>query len=102
MPAASRKTPKVTASVKIPAPIKARVAALAQAEGVTAHAWLLRIIEQETERVEKRSEFVTAGRASLEKYLRTGMGHRAKDVFAYLAARRAGKNPPRPKPVKSR
>jgi hypothetical protein len=92
----------VTTSVKIPARMKAAIAKLADAEGMTAHAFLLSLIKQGLERSTRRREFIGEARASLARFERTRMAYRAEDVHQYLDARAAGKQAAKPKPVQWR
>jgi glycerophosphoryl diester phosphodiesterase len=98
----AERKPAVTRSVKIPARTKPRVVRAAREAGVTVHAYLVDVIEQATERAEKRRAFVDAARASREETRRTGRACRAEDVHAFFEARRRGENPPRPKRVRIR
>jgi hypothetical protein len=94
--------PTVATSVKIPSRIKALATRAAKDAGVTVHAFLVDAIEQGTKRAMQRREFVRTAIASRERYHRTGLAHRAEDVFTYLDAKADGKDPSRPKPVKVR
>jgi len=96
------RTAPITTSVKLPPHVKAMAARAAKDAGLSVHAFLVDLIEQGTKRAMQRREFVEAAVASREAYRRTGLAHRAEDVFAYLDARAAGKNPPRPRPSKMR
>lgn len=97
----SRTAPAAT-SVKLPPHVKALAARAAKDAGVTVHAFLVEMIEQGTKRAMQRREFVRAAVASRDRYRRTGLAHRAEDVFAYLDAKAEGKEARRPKPVKIR
>lgn len=48
-------------SIKLPDELKARIAPLAEAEGLSPHAWMLRALANEAERAEKRAEFIAEG-----------------------------------------
>ena len=98
----ARKRQAATASVKIPARTKPRVARAAKEAGVTVHAYLLAAIESAAARADQRREFVGEAVVAREEIRRTGMVLRGADVHAYFKAKRAGKNPAPPRPVKIR
>jgi predicted DNA-binding protein len=98
----ARREPVGTTSVKIPAATKARIARAAKEAGITVHAYLLEAIERAASRADVRREFVGEAVAAREEIRRTGMALRGKDVHAYFKAKREGKNPPPPRPVKIR
>lgn len=54
-------------SIKLPDDLKARIAPLAEAEGLSPHAWMLRALANETERAEKRAEFIAEGLRRLKE-----------------------------------
>ena len=54
-------------SIKLSDELKARIAPLAEAEGISPHAWMLRALANETERAEKRAAFLDEGRRELRK-----------------------------------
>lgn len=54
-------------SIKLPDDLKARIAPLAEAEGLSPHAWMLRALANETERAEKRAEFIAEGLRRLQE-----------------------------------
>jgi predicted DNA-binding protein len=102
MRSSARRQPTATTSVKIPARTKARIERAAKEAGVTVHAYLLEAIERAAARADRRREFVGEAVAAREEIRRTGMVLRGKDVHAYFKAKRAGKNPAPPEPVKIR
>ena len=91
-----------TTSVKIPSSTKARIARAAKEAGITVHAYLLDVIERATAQADKRREFVQEALAARARFRRTGLAHRAEDVWKYLDAKAAGKNPPPLKPTRIR
>ena len=86
-----------TTSLKLPEPLKARVAALAEQSGKSAHAYMLEAIERETSRAEKRQAFVADALAAEKDMERSGLAFDAHDVHAYWRARLAGKKTAKPK-----
>ena len=86
-----------TTSLKLPEPLKARVAALAEQSGKSAHAYMLEAIERETSRAEKRQAFVADALAAEKDMERSGLVFDAHDVHAYWRARLAGKKTAKPK-----
>ena len=95
MPAADKPVPT---SLKLPAQVKAQIDAAARADGLTPHAYMVRVLQQEAERRQQRAQFQQDALAALEEAQRIG-AHDLDDVKAYFAARKAGQNPP-PPPLK--
>lgn len=99
----SRRPPVTTATtVKLPADTKARLTAAAEAAGKTTHAFMVEAIESATDRAELRRSFIAEALAAEEEFDRTGEYYPAEELHAFLEQRAAGKNPPRPKPLKWR
>lgn len=48
-------------SIKLPDDLKSRIAPLAEAAGISPHAWMLRALAAETDRAERRVEFLAEG-----------------------------------------
>ena len=86
-----------TTSLKLPEPLKARVAALAERSGKSAHAYMLEAIEREAGRAEKRQAFVADALAAEKDMERSGLAFDAHDLHAYWRARLAGKKTAKPK-----
>lgn len=93
---ASRPAPT---TLRLSPALKARVAALAEDSGKTVHAFLVELIEQQTDQADRRRQFVADALAAKEQLLRDGKGYPANAVHEWLRARAAGKNPPLPKKV---
>ena len=87
-------------TLKLPDDLKARIAAQAEAEGMTLHAYLLQAIREKVERADRRKAYLAAGSAAWEEYQRTGIAYAFEDVKEYVLALAAGKKPTRPKPEK--
>jgi predicted transcriptional regulator len=89
-------------SIKLSDELKARIAPLAEADGISPHAWMLRALAAETDRAEKRAEFFAEGLKRLE---RAGAGapmYAAEDVFEYLDRRLHDESATRPAPRQRR
>jgi predicted transcriptional regulator len=74
-------------SIKLPDDLKARIAPLAEAAGLSPHAWMLRALAEETERAEKRAAFMAEGLRRLQEVRDGGELLPACEVFARLEAR---------------
>lgn len=86
-----------TTSLKLPDELKQRAANAAQELGVSPHAFMVCAIEQAATQAEQRSRFLVDAKAAREQMQKTGKGHDADEVHAYLHARIAGKKTSRPK-----
>jgi predicted transcriptional regulator len=91
--------PKTT-SLKIPEELKERVASIAPGVAQTPHAYMVEAIAQKVARDEKREAFLASARASSAHFKRTGVAYKFDDAMRYLFDKAAGKNPPKPKPIK--
>ena len=87
-------------TLKIPDDLKARIAALAEAEGKSPHAYMIEALERQAERAERRREYLAAGDASLREYERTGIAYAMEDVERYVVALAEGRKAAKPKPVR--
>lgn len=87
-------------SIKLSDELKARIAPLADAEGISPHAWMLRALAAEAERAEKRADFLAEGRRRLAEARDGAPLYRAEDVFAYLRQRLEDGLAKRPKPLR--
>jgi predicted transcriptional regulator len=74
-------------SIKLPDDLKARIAPLAEAAGLSPHAWMLRALAAEAERAERRADFLAEGRRRLQEVRDGGELLPAREVFARLEAR---------------
>ena len=86
-----------TTSLKLPAELKQRAAAIAQRAGITPHAFMVGAIEQAASAAEQRTAFVESALAARDEMRRTGKGYDAEEVHAYVKARIAGTKPAKPK-----
>jgi predicted transcriptional regulator len=87
-------------SIKLPDELKARIAPLAEADGVSPHAWMLRALAAEAERAEKRAAFLAEGQRRLKDARAGGPVYAAEEVFAYLTRRLEDGLSKRPKPLR--
>src|SRR5687767_289528 len=88
-------------TLKVPDELRARLAAQAEAEGKSAHAYMLEALKEKADRADRRREYLAAGAAALDEYGRTGIAYAMEDVEQYILGIAAGKKPPRPKPAKT-
>jgi predicted transcriptional regulator len=89
-----------TTTLKLPEELKARIAELAAAEGISPHAFMVDALAQQADRAERRREYLAAGDAALHEYQRTGIAYAMEDVEKYIVALAHGSKTTRPKPVK--
>ena len=76
-----------TTSLKLSQELKDRSAAIARAQGMTPHAFMVSAIEQAATAAENRAGFVSEAVAAREAMLKTGKGYAAEEVHAYLRNR---------------
>ena len=86
------------ATIKLPDELKLRIAAAIEGTGISAHAFMLQAIAQQTALVEKRKAFVTVALAARQRAIKSGKGYAAAEVHDYLEARLAGERAVRPQP----
>jgi predicted transcriptional regulator len=89
-----------TTTLKLPEPLKARIAPLAEAAGKTPHAWMIDALEAQAALAEMREAFIAEAEASAADVDAGGPLYAAEDVHAYIVARAAGKRARRPLPVR--
>ncbi|MBI5429077.1 MAG: hypothetical protein HY938_01320 [Nitrosomonadales bacterium] len=87
-------------TLKLPDPLKARISAAAEAAGQTPHAFMIEALAEQTERDERRRDFLNAAIAAEKETAETGITYDANEVHAYLQARISGKSRRRPKQTK--
>ncbi len=88
-------------TLKLPEALKDRIAPLAEADGKTAHAWMVDALERQAALAEAREAFLADAEAAAAEIDRGGALYAAEYVAAYVLARGAGKRAPaRPRPVK--
>ncbi len=74
-------------SIKLPDDLKSRIAPLAEAEGVSPHAWMLRALAAEAERAELRAAFLAEGRRRLQEVRDGAPTYPAREVLDRVQAR---------------
>ena len=89
-----------TTTLKLPEPLKTRIAPLAEAAGKTPHAWMIDALEAQAALAEMRSAFIAEGEAAAAEIDAGGPLYAAEDVHAYIVARAAGKAARRPPPMR--
>ena len=80
-----------TTTIRIEDELKARVAAVAERAGKTAHAFILDAITQTVEQVEQDNAFQALGQERWQAIQATGQTVPWDEAKAYLAARAQGK-----------
>ena len=76
-----------TTPLKLPAPLIARIAPLAEAAGKTPHAWMLEALEAQAALAEMREAFIAEAEASAAELDAGAPLYAAEDVHAYIMAR---------------
>jgi predicted transcriptional regulator len=89
-----------TTTLKLPAPLKARIAPLAEAAGKTPHAWMVEALEAQVALAEMRQAFIEEAEAAAAATDAGGPLYAAEDVRAYILARAEGRRARRPKPMR--
>ena len=89
-------------SLKLPKVLKTRITRLAKRAGESPHAFMLRLLEEQVQAAERFEQFLVAARQADARMQESGMGYAAQDVHGYLAAKVAGRQAARPKPVQWR
>lgn len=87
-------------TLKLPDPLKARINAAAKAAGKTPHAFMIDALSEQTERDERRREFLKAAILAEKETAKTRITYDADEVHAYLRAKISGKTQHRPKKIK--
>jgi predicted transcriptional regulator len=92
------KDPLEATTVKLPVELKQRIAAVIEGSGMTMHAFLVRAIEEQAARAERRKQFVDAAVAARDEFDRTGVAYAAEDVHEWIRARARRTKAAKPKP----
>ena len=82
--------------------MKERIDQLAEQSGESAHALMIRLLEERVSAVERHRQFIADAEGAENEMRRSGLGYAAEDVYLYLEDRIAGRKTPKPKPVKWR
>jgi predicted transcriptional regulator len=85
-----------TTTIRLPADLKARVAAAAKRAGISAHSFILEAIGEKADEEERRSEFDDVAEKRYAAIVASGKTIPWSEMRGYLAARVAGKKPRRP------
>lgn len=86
-----------TTTIRLPEDLKARIETLAAEAGDSAHAFMVKTLDEATERLARRSEFHAEAQRRLEHMDRTGEYVEFEELQRYARALAAGdKNAPRP------
>lgn len=88
-------------TLKLPEALRTRLAAQAQAEGKTPHAYMVDALKEKADRTDRRQEYLAADEATMREYERTGIAYAMEDVERYVLGIAAGKKARRPRPVKA-
>lgn len=88
-----------TTTLKLPDELKARIAAVAQQLGTSAHACIVEALELQTAVAERRTAFVADALRAREEVARCGRVVDADDAFDHLQARTAGGLARKPDPA---
>ena len=90
----------ISTTLKLPDDLRSRLAAHAEAEGKTPHAYMVEALKEKADRADRRREYLEAGDAALEEYRRTGVAYALEDVEKYILGLAVGKKPSRPRPAR--
>jgi predicted transcriptional regulator len=87
-------------TLKVPDDLRARLAAQAEAEGKSAHAYMLDALKEKADRADRRVWYLASGAAALGEYERTGIAY-AMSTWSSTSWESPGQEAQRPKPVKA-
>jgi predicted transcriptional regulator len=82
-----------TTSLKLSDSLKQRVNTLAELAGKSPHAFMVELITEHANLVEKRHAFIQSALEAKKDFDATGMGYDADEVHAYMRAKIKGLNP---------
>ncbi len=85
-----------TTTIRIPADLKARVAAAAERAGTTAHSFILEAIAEKAQQVERRADFHAVADKRYSKLVTSGETIPWEKMRSYLESRIAEKPGARP------
>ena len=89
-----------TTTVRLPAELKARVAAAAKRAGTTSHHFIVEAIAEKAERDERKADFYDEAEKRFVEIARSGETIPWSEMKRYLEARASGKRARRPRPRK--
>jgi predicted transcriptional regulator len=82
-----------TTSLKLPESLKLRVNALAAQLNKSPHAYMVDLIAEQTDRAEKRLEFIESALKAKNDFDKNGVAYEADEVHEYFRAKIQGKTP---------
>jgi predicted transcriptional regulator len=86
-----------TTSLKLDEELKQRIAAVAQDQDTSAHAWMLDALRRATEQAEQDAEFKAIANKRWARFKRDGRSVSQADMETYLDALASGRPAPKPK-----
>ena len=86
-----------TTTIRLPEELKARVAKVAEAAGMTAHGFIVEAIAAKAAEAEARDEFHAVAQQRLEEFRRTGKSISLPEMRQYALDLAAGRPAKRPK-----
>lgn len=89
-----------TTTIRLPEDLKKRIAQAAESAGTSAHAFIVRAIEESVEAAERRREFHETAERRYAGIAESGKTIPWNEMRGYLLDRIAGKKTTRPKPRK--
>ncbi len=85
-----------TTSLKLPDSLKERVAKQAELAGKSSHAFMVDVIASETERAEKRHDFIQSALEAKKNFDEVALAYDGDEVMAYFRAKIQGITLPKP------
>jgi len=86
-----------TTTIRIPDDLKARVARLAEASGVSAHSFIVDAVAEHVSAAEARADFERLAQERWQHFQRTGLSVSIDDMLQYARDLATGKDVPAPK-----
>ena len=87
-----------TTTIRLPEDLKARIDTLAAEAGDSAHAFMVKTLDEATERLARRSEFHAEAERRLQHMAQTGEYLTIEDLRAYAKELVRGESPQKPVP----
>ena len=87
-----------TTTIRLEDDLKSRIAAAAEREGKSAHAFMHEAILRSVAQAEEDREFQRIAEERWQSIVETGMAVDGEEAMEWLQARARGENPPRPQP----
>jgi len=86
-----------TTTIRLPAELKARIAAAAERAGTTPHSFIVQAIAEKADAVERQNDFIAEAEARYAAIVASGRTIPWREMRAYLEKRSAGARAARPK-----